>query len=300
MDQAPPPLFNQGVPARARLAFFALLAVALMIVDARVRALDTMRVGVGVLLYPLQQAALLPVAAGRWVGDTFASATALARENEALRRAAAEQAQVVQEARFLKTENEQLRRLLGARERVGVPAVLAQLRYEAADRFSRKVVIDRGANDGLRAGQPAIDERGVVGQVTRTGPLTAEITLLTDKDQSIPVQIVRNGLRGVAFGGADPGTLELRFMAANADIVAGDEAVTSGLDGIYPAGLAVARVERVEPASKEQFARVVMRPAAGVDASALLLVLLVEPAKVAPPADDGPRGRETRRGARKP
>ena len=296
MDHAPPPLFNQGVPARARLAFFALLAVALMIVDARVRALDTMRVGVGVLLYPLQLAVLLPVRAAEAVGDYVASATALARENDELRRSLAEQAQAVQQARQLQAENDRLRALLAARERAAVPGLLAQVVYESPDRFSRKLVVDRGAAQGVRPGQPVIDDRGVVGQVTRSFPLTAEVTLLTDKEQSIPVQIVRNGLRGVAFGGAEPGTLELRFMAANADLVAGDEALTSGLDGVYPAGLAVARVERVERVGGEQFARVVMRPAAGVDAHTHLLVLQVEPAAVAPPpAVEPARGRDARR-----
>jgi rod shape-determining protein MreC len=300
MNQGPPPLFNQGVPARARLAFFALLAISLMIVDARVRALDTMRIGVGVVLYPLQQLVLLPVQAARWVGATFDSATALARENERLKQAAVEQTQAVQAARALKAENEQLRRLLGARERIAAPAVLAQIRYEQSDPFTRKLVIDRGANDGLRPGQPALDERGVVGQVTRVYPLTAEVTLLTDRDQSIPVQILRNGLRGVAFGGAEPGTLELRFMAANADLVAGDELVTSGLDGVYPAGLAVAKIERVERVSKEQFARVVMRPAAGLDAYTQLLVLQVDPlANPAPAKDEAPRQREREREPRK-
>lgn len=296
MDHAPPPLFNQGVPARARLAFFALLAVALMIVDARVRALDTMRIGVGVVLYPLQQAVLLPVRAAEAVGAYFASATALARENESLRRTLAEQAQAMQQAQQLQAENDRLRTLLAARERTAVPGLLAQIVYESPDRFSRKLVVDRGATQGVRAGMPVIDERGVVGQVTRAFPLTAEVTLLTDKEQSIPVQIVRNGLRGVAFGGAEPGTLELRFMAANADLVAGDEALTSGLDGVYPPGLAVARVERVERVGGEQFARVVMRPAAGIDAHTQLLVLQVEPAAVAPPpAAEPARGRDARR-----
>ena len=111
------------------------------------------------------------------------------------------------------------------------------------------------------------------------------MTLLTDKDQSIPIQIVRNGLRGVAFGGADPGTLDLRFMAANADVETGDVAVTSGLDGIYPQGLPVGRVGLVERAAKDQFARIVLSPAAGVENHTHLLVLLVEASQrpAAPP-----------------
>jgi rod shape-determining protein MreC len=125
------------------------------------------------------------------------------------------------------------------------------------------------------------------------------VTLLTDKDQSIPIQIVRNGLRGIAFGGADPGTLDLRFMAANADVENGDVAVTSGLDGIYPAGLPVGKVGIVERAAKDQFARIVLTPSAGVENHTHLLVLLVEAAqRPAPPPPVQPET-ATRRGAGK-
>ena len=151
--------------------------------------------------------------------------------------------------------------------------------------FARKLVVNVGISDVVRAGSPVIDDAGVVGQITRAFNETSEVTLLTDKDQSIPVQILRNGLRGVAFGGAEPGTLDLRFMAANADVVNGDVATTSGIDGVYPSGLMVATVGRVERAAKDQFARIVMSPVAGIESNKHLLVLLVEPAKlVAPPA----------------
>ncbi len=177
-------------------------------------------------------------------------------------------------------------------------AVLADVLYESRDRFSRKLVLNAGTNTGVRAGSPVIDEAGVVGQVTRVFNDTSEVTLLTDKDQSIPVQILRNGLRGVAFGGSETGTLDMRFMAANADIVDGDVAITSGLDGVYPPGLMVASVTRVERAAKDQFARIVMAPLAGVESNRHLLVLLVEPVKLyAPPAVVTPAA--PRKGGRK-
>ncbi len=156
--------------------------------------------------------------------------------------------------------------------------MLGAVLYESRDRFSHKIVLHVGADHGVRTGNPVIDDVGVVGQVTRVFKTTAEVTLLTDKDQSIPIQIVRNGLRGVAFGGADPGTLDLRFMAANADVVNGDVAVTSGLDGLYPPGLPVGRVALLERAAKDQFARIVMTPSAGVENHTQLLVLLAEAA----------------------
>ena len=298
MEHGPPPLFNQGVSARARLAFFSLMAVALIIVDARVKALDTIRVGVGVVLYPLQQVLLLPRDLAAAVGGYFTTVGRLTRENEGLQRAAAENARILQQTASLEAENAQLRRLLGARERVGKPGVLVQVLYEARDRFSRKLVLDKGTNAGLRAGEPAIDERGVIGQITRVFPLSSELTLLTDKEQAVPVQLLRNGLRGVAYGGAEPGTLDLRFMPANADVKQGDVAATSGLDGLYPPGLQVATVTKVERAEKDQFANIVMTPTAGVQNFTILLVLQIDPA-AAPPRPIEDKRVEPRKGARR-
>jgi rod shape-determining protein MreC len=297
MDHGPPPLFNQGVSARARLAFFSFLAIALIIVDARVQALDTLRIGVGVILYPIQRLLLIPRDAALTVSDYFTSVDRLASENASLRRAAAEQSLRTQQATALEAENAQLRRLLGARERAAAPTVLARVLYESRDRFSRKLVLDQGLQAGVKPGQPVIDERGVIGQITRAFPLTSELTLLTDRDQSIAVYLLRNGLRGVVFG--DGGQLELRFMATNVDIQEGDAAVTSGIDGLYPPGLAVGTVTAVHRADKERFARVELRPAAGMDEQTHLLILTVDP-QLSPqrPAAEDRRG-ETRRGGRR-
>lgn len=295
MDYGPPPLFNQGVSARARLAFFSFLAIALIVVDSRVKALEAVRLGVGVVLYPLQQAMLVPGQVAARVGEYFSSVSSLARENEALKREAVERGQLLAQAEQLRVENEQLRKLMGARERIANRSLLADVLYESRDRFSRKLVIDKGSADALKPGQPVIDAIGVVGQVTRVFPVTAEVTLLTDKEQTIPVQILRNGLRGVAYGGVEPGTLDLRFMASNADIVQGDVLVTSGLDGLYPPGLPVATVARVERNVRDQFARIVLTPSAGVQSHAHLLVLAVDPA--ATPARPPEEKRETPRKA---
>jgi len=199
----PPPLFNQGVSARARLAFFSFLAVALIIIDSRIKVLETVRVGLGVVLYPVQQALLVPGRIVGVVGEYFTSISALQRENETLKRRQVEGAQALLQAQQMAEENSRLRKLLSARERSGNRAILGTVLYESRDRFSHKIVLHVGTDDGVRAGHPVVDDIGVVGQVTRAFNSTAEVTLLTDKDQSIPIQIVRNGLRGVAFGGAD-------------------------------------------------------------------------------------------------
>lgn len=297
-ESSPPPLFNQGVSARARLAFFAFLAIALIIIDSRIKALETVRVGVGVVLYPVQQALLVPGRLAEAVGDYFTSISTLQRENDALKRRQLESAQALAQAQQVERENERLRRLLGARERAGNNAILGAVIYESRDRFSHRIVLHVGTDDGVRAGSPVIDDIGVVGQVTRVFRNTSEVTLLTDKDQSIPIQIARNGLRGIAFGGSDPGTLDLRFMAANADVENGDVAVTSGLDGVYPPGLPVGKVVLVERAAKDQFARIVLIPAAGVENHTSLLVLLVNPAALpAPPL--APADAPVRRGGKR-
>lgn len=298
MDYGPPPLFNQGVSARARLAFFSFLAVALIIIDGRVKALETIRIGVGVVLHPIQQALLVPRDVALRIGEYFTTIASLTRENEALRRESIERAQQLQEARQLAVENETLRRLLGLRERHIGNGMVAQVLYESRDRFSHKLVLDRGSNDGVTQGSPVIDEKGVVGQVTRVFAQSSEVTLLTDREQTIPVQVLRNGLRGVAYGGVEAATLDLRFMAVNADIVQGDIIVTSGLDGLYPPGLAVATVARVERNLKDQFARVVLTPAAGVQQHTHLLVLRAEPPQIPPPPVDR-KATDRRAGAKK-
>lgn len=284
MEQGPPALFNQGVPARARLAFFSFLAAVLIIVDARVRSLETIRAGVGVVLWPVQVALQLPRAAVDAVADYLGGTARLAQDNEILRRQAVEQAKLVQQTQQLLVENGQLRQLLSLRERITVPTIAVQSVQETRDVFSRRLVIDKGSQNEVKPGHPVIDAIGVVGQVTRALPFSAEVTLLTDRDMSIPVQVLRNGLRGVAYGGVAPGTLDLRFMAANADIVKGDQLVTSGLDGVYPPGLPVAAVDKVERVAGDQFARIALLPSGGVQSNRHLLVLQVEQPTLAPSA----------------
>jgi len=265
MERTPPPLFNQGPSAHARLVLFAALSMALLFVDARYQALSLLRQTLGTALYPAQRVALWPRELASAVDDYFVSQGALQKENHQLRIERLARAQELQSQQQLLAENAQLRRLLDLRERTRNPSLVAEILYDARDPFVRKVVLDKGLKHDVRLGQPVIDTEGVVGQVIRVFPLTCEVALLTDREQTIPVQIVRNGLRAVAFGGTQAQTLELRFMAANADIQNGDVLVTSGLDGIYPPGLSVGRVIRVERNAASAFARVVSEPLGGVN-----------------------------------
>jgi rod shape-determining protein MreC len=225
-------------------------------------------------LYPLQVVALAPRDAMYSIGDYFTSLSDIKSENAKLKLQQTANARTLQQGQQLSAENAQLRRLLGTSERLPVKSVMGEILYDTRDAFTRKIVLDRGLQHGVELGQPVIDHIGVVGQVTRVFPFTSEVTLLTDKNQAIPVQVVRNGLRSVAYGRGQSNVLDLRFMPTNADIQKGDVLVTSGIDGIYPAGLAVATVSQVENKSADSFARIMCQPSAGLDRNRQLLILL--------------------------
>jgi len=277
MEYSPPPLFKQGASARAKMIVFALISVALLLLDSRVGALSVARQAVGTVLYPVQMAALLPRDAAVGVSEYFSSLSALEKQVQELKRQQIAVAQTLQQAQLHQSENNQLRKLLDARERVPGKTMLAEILYDARDVFTRKIILDRGTQQGVALGLPVIDSQGVVGQVTRVFPFTSEVTLLTDKEQAIPVQVLRNGLRSIAYGRGQAGTLDLRFMAPNADVQVGDILITSGIDGVYPAGLAVARVVQVESNANGAFGRVVCQPLAGIERNTQLLILMSLP-----------------------
>ncbi len=302
MEYSPPPLFKQGASARAKMLFFALIAVGLLTADARVNALAMIRQAVGVALYPLQVVAMLPRDAFFATTDYFTTLATLKEENRQMREQQVLNAQQLQQSRQLLAENAYLRKLLEASERRQLKTVMSEILYDARDPFSRKVILDRGERHGLKPGQPVIDDLGVVGQVTRVFPFTAEVTLLTDKDHAIPVQVLRSGVRSVAYGRGQTGVLELRFMASNADIQKGDVVTTSGIDGVYPAGLAVATVAAVETKTSDAFARILLQPTAGVSRHRQLLVLMADNSALPPPpppenTEPDPRNRRMKKEA---
>jgi rod shape-determining protein MreC len=180
---------------------------------------------------------------------------------------------MLQELEALRAENARLRALLGARKRFGVSATAAEVVYAARDPFSRRIIIDKGMRAEVEAGQAVVDENGLLGQVTRVYPWLAEVTLVTDKSHFVPVQNLRNGLRAVLSGTGSDGVLELRFVPINADHRNGDELVTSGIDGVYPPGLPVARVSQVERSATQLFARITCTPLAGVSNHTQVLLL---------------------------
>lgn len=297
MDHSPPPFFNQGPSAHARLAFFALLAITLLVVDSRLGVLAALRQGIGTVLYPVQRALLVPRDLLNLGAEYLEDVNRLRSENADLQRIEIANAKKLQQAEHLAIENARLRELLGARERTAIPSVVAEVLYDTRDPYSRRMVLDKGLQHGVLPGQPVIDAHGVVGQVTRVLPLSSEITLLTDRNASIPIEVQRTGQRSIAFGGAAPGLLELRFLSASTDLRTGDVLTTSGLDGVYPPGLPVGRIVRIDAGgSSGAFARVLVAPIAGIEVSRQLLVLLVDSSQLPPaPAPEPPADSRRRR-----
>ncbi len=273
LDRTPPPFFRQGPSALSKLLFFSALALFLMVADARFKMVEPLRAGLAIVLLPVQRVLAVPVEMWQGGGDYLGGlSTALAAEKAAQARMAAV-AERATRTEQLAHENTRLRALLELRPAITVQSQPAEVLYEAADPYSRKVFIDRGTGHGVALGSPIINEAGVLGQVTQAYALTSEVTLLADKDAAIPVLNLRTQQRGAAFGGVVGAGMELRFTSANADVQVGDLLHTSGLDGIYPPGLPVARVVSVERRVESGFARILLTPTALADGVRHVLVL---------------------------
>ncbi len=275
LDRTPPPFFRQGPSALSKLTVCSALALFLMVADARFGVTQPVRAIIADVLYPAQWLVLQPVnwtrsSAGYF--QTLQSAQDSARQMQAT---LASQSQRANQVEQLTLENSRLRQLLDLRERISTSSQAAQVLYDAADPFSRKFIIDRGEMGGVVAGSPVIDGYGVLGQVTRVYGSVSEVTLITDADQAIPVLNTRTGVRGVAFGDLSVvgGGLELRFMPADTDVQVADLLATSGVDGVYPAGLPVARVDKIERRSESVFARISLSPLAQVRGTTHVMVL---------------------------
>jgi rod shape-determining protein MreC len=293
IDRTPPPFFRQGPSALTKLILCSALALFLMVADNRFTITRQLRAVLATALYYPQQVLLVPVQAIEGAGGyAMGLQRALANE-EAARRTLAQQAERSLRVEQLLVENAHLRGLLDLRPGLVPKAQAAQVLYEAADPYSRKVIIDRGATAGVVVASPVINETGVLGQVTRVYALSSEVTLITDKDAAIPVLNTRTQARGAAFGsaGAAGNGMEMRFMAGNADVRPGDVLTTSGVDGIYPPGLPVAKVASVDRKLDSGFARIVLTPNAQTDGVRHVMVIepigLQMPARpeVAPPVD---------------
>lgn len=286
LERSPPPFFRQGPSALTRLVLFSALAILLMALDVRFKVTPMLRQGLSVAIYPLQRMAQAPVDWSRQLSGYLEAPAKAQAEISRLQRANVALSLQSQMEAQLRLENNRLRGLLRLQQSLPPKSVAAQISAQASDPFSRTVVIDRGSLQGVELGSPVIDETGLLGQVTRDYPWSAEVTLITDRDAVVPVQNQRTGERGVVYGepGLGQGGMELRWMPAAADVRVGDVLVTSGVDGIYPAGLRVARVTAVTRQRDTAFARVMCAPLADVEGGRHVLVLQPLTPLVAGPA----------------
>ncbi|WP_338862389.1 rod shape-determining protein MreC [Mycetohabitans rhizoxinica] len=287
MEYSPPPLFKQGPSALARLFTFVGLALVLLMTDARFQTLEVVREVIGTGLYPLQRVALVPRDLIVGGADLFVTIHSLRSENQTLRDKNLQLSIRASQAAQLLAENEHLRRLLQLQQHSTIQTTPTEIQYDTRDPFTQKVIIAGGSRQDVQAGAPVVNENGVIGQVTRVFPLQSEVTLLTDKDQAVPVQVVRTGIRSVVYGTPKGDLLDLRFVPTSADVKTGDELVTNGLDGVYPPGLPVAKVIHVDRQTDTTFARVVCEPLAPVRGARQLLVLRYDARTPPRPTDTG-------------
>ena len=265
--------FNRGPSPAIRLVFFVLLSLLLLFVDARYQYLESARNTLSVLVYPLQRLVAVPGVLWHQADSFFVLQGNLVRDNAQLHQQHIMDSAQLQQLQILHAENQHLRQLLAVQQRADYPMQMAEIVYTERDIFKRKLFLDKGAQANVQAGQVVMDDSGIVGQVTRAYPWLSEVTLVTDKDHAVPVQLLRNGLRAVVFGSGDTSKLALRYMPVSADIQEGDVLVTSGIDGTYPPGLPVAKVLSIERDPAYPFARILCTPVAGVDRMRQLLIL---------------------------
>jgi rod shape-determining protein MreC len=268
--------FNRGPSPVVRLVFFSMLSLLLLFIDARFRYLESTRSALSVLVSPIQQLATLPGILWHQAGDFYLTQSAqnkLAKENDALLQQHQLDAAQLLQLQALQQENQQIRTLADLPHPGGFTTQLTEILYADRNVFQRKVLISKGANADVQIGQVVMDDAGIVGQITRVYPGLSEVTLITEKDYAVPVQVLRNGLRTILFGSGDIGQLSLRYMPASADIHDDDILITSGIDGIYPPGIPVAKIMKIERDPAYPFARVTCLPLGGVDKHRHLLIL---------------------------
>ena len=274
LDRTPPAFFKQGPSAISKLLFFSALSVLLMVADVRFHVTQPLRATLSVALYPVQWLAMRPQAFAKYSGEYLESLQDAQADAKDVRQKLLLQAQRAAQVEQLTLENKQLRALLDLHERLNTVGFVAEVLYDAADPYTRKLIINKGMTNGVKPSAPVMDEHGILGQVTRVLPLVSEVTLVTDREHSIPVLNTRTGARGVAYGesGGAP-LLELRFMATNADIEVGDQLTTSGVDGVYPPGVPVGIVTKVERRAETAFARILCEPVGRVQGARHVMVI---------------------------
>jgi len=264
LDRSPPPFFRVGFASLTKLIFFSALSLLLVFGDKQLQFTKPLRAGLSTLILPVQWLVLQPGEALSAMGSYFQNLDQAQKNLKAAELKVLQQSVRSQQVEQLQIENQNLRQLMGLQANMAVASQTAEVLFDVPDPYNQRIVIDRGLLKNVALGSPVIDAGGVVGQVTRVYPLTSEVTLLTDRDQSIPVLNSRTGARNITSGEVLAGLpmIELKFVPASADVKEGDLLTTSGIDGVYPAGLQVARISHIERRVDISFARIHASPLA--------------------------------------
>jgi rod shape-determining protein MreC len=270
-----------------RCVLYSLLSLGLIIFDKRYDQLGHVRRFLSVAAYPVQVAVASPFEGWDWFRESINTRESL-RADKARLEAQLRLANFrLQRYEAVEAESQRLRALRDNTADVAARFVIGNIMDLDLDAFRQRVLVDKGANDGIFVGQAVLDAGGVFGQVARVGQLTSEVILLSDASHAIPVQINRNGLRTIAVGTGDMAHLKLPYLSTSADVVAGDLVVTSGLGGGFPAGYPVGTVAEVKRDPAQSLAEVDVRPAAALDRSRELMFVWLKPTPPvakAPPA----------------
>jgi len=280
---APPRVSALGL----RTLVLCAISIGIMVFDHRQHELPVIRAGLSAAAWPLQVLVNSPFAGWDWLSSSFATRSRLLAENESLRATARENDLRLLRLEGTEQENLRLRELLNAAPRDAESTKLATILRLDLDPLRHRVLIDRGSRDGVVRGLAVLDGHGVFGQTSNVGLLASEVILLSDPTHAVPVQVERNGLRTVAVGTGDPRRLTLPYLPRNADVRVDDLLVSSGLGGVFPAGLPVARITEVRRDPSQSLATVNADPAAALDRDREVLVLWVKP-RVPLPASEPP------------
>jgi rod shape-determining protein MreC len=274
LDRSPPPFFRVGFAPLTKLIFFSALSLLLIFGDKQLQFTKPLRAGLSTLILPVQWLVMQPGEALSAIGTYFQSLDQAQKNLKAAELKVLQQSVRSQQVEQLQIENQNLRLLMDLQASIAVSFQTAEVLFDVPDPYNQRIVINRGLLKNVALGSPVIDAGGVVGQVTRVYPLTSEVTLLTDKDQSIPVLNSRTGARNITSGDVLAGLpmIELKFVPASADVKEGDLLTTSGIDGIYPAGLQVARISHIERRVDISFARIHASPLAELKGRHVLIL----------------------------
>lgn len=262
------------------------LSIVLMVLDHRFAHLKQVRSALAFVTYPLHFLADLPVTASLWLQEVTATRSHLLEQNEQLRHDNLKLQAELQKFETLRAENLRLRNLLDASYKVGDRVLIAELTAVDLDPYKQQVVINKGSASGVHEGQAVLDADAVMGQVVQVTPFASTVLLITDPSHSVPVQVLRSGLRTIAVGSGRINELNLPYLPTNSDIQVGDQLVTSGLGGKFPPGYPVATVSHLNRSPDNAFAEIVAEPTAHLDRSREVLLVWRVTTEKPVPTDD--------------